>query len=83
MPKIAVSLPDRIESDIDRLVEQGEFVNRDQAVEELLTMGVSAYETTSDEPTTTAAEDDMFSQTVEDQQDPAIQDDDPEDGYTF
>ncbi|WP_136689318.1 CopG family ribbon-helix-helix protein [Halorhabdus amylolytica] len=82
MPKISISLPDRIENDIDRLVEQGEFVNRDQAVEELLTMGVSAYETT-DEPTETPAEEDMFSQTVEDQQDPAIQDDDPDEGYTF
>jgi Arc/MetJ-type ribon-helix-helix transcriptional regulator len=82
MPKISISLPDRIENDIDRLVEQGEFVNRDQAVEELLTMGVSAYETT-DEPAESPAEDDMFSQTVEDQQDPAIHDDDPDEGYTF
>ncbi|WP_135663755.1 ribbon-helix-helix domain-containing protein [Halorhabdus rudnickae] len=82
MPKISISLPDRIENDIDRLVEQGEFVNRDQAVEELLTMGVSAYGTT-DEPNETPAEEDMFSQTVEDQQDPAIQDDDPDEGYTF
>ena len=82
MPKISISLPDRIENDIDRLVEQGEFVNRDQAVEELLTMGVSAYETT-DDPAETPAEEDMFSQTVEDQQDPAIQDDDPDEGYTF
>ena len=81
MPKINISLPDRIESDIDRLVEQGEFVNRDQAVEELLTMGVSAYET-ADEPADTPAEDDLFSQTVEDQQDPAIQDE-GDDGYTF
>ncbi|WP_181685946.1 ribbon-helix-helix domain-containing protein [Halorhabdus salina] len=81
MPKISISLADRIESDIDRLVEQGEFVNRDQAVEELLTMGVSAYETT--EESTDLAEDDLFSQTVEDQQDPAIHDDDPDEGYTF
>jgi len=82
MPKISISLPDRIENDIDRLVEQGEFVNRDQAVEELLTMGVSAYGTT-DETADTPAGEDMFSQTVEDQQDPAIQDDDPDEGYTF
>ncbi|QGN07578.1 CopG family transcriptional regulator [Halorhabdus sp. CBA1104] len=81
MPKISISLADRIESDIDRLIEQGEFVNRDQAVEELLTMGVSAYETT--EEATELAEDDLFSQTVEDQQDPAIHDDDPDEGYTF
>ncbi|ACV11344.1 putative transcriptional regulators, CopG/Arc/MetJ family [Halorhabdus utahensis DSM 12940] len=82
MPKVSISLPDRIENDIERLVDQGEFVNRDQAVEELLTMGVSAYDTGEDEPEV-AAEDDFFSQTVEDQQDPALHDDDPDDGYTF
>lgn len=78
MPKVEVSLPDRVESEITRLVEQGEFVNRDQAVEELLTMGVSAYDTT--EETTPGADQDLFSQTVEDQQDPAMQND-PDDGY--
>ncbi|QSG13228.1 DUF7120 family protein [Halapricum desulfuricans] len=83
MPKIEVSLPDRIENEIRRLVEQDEFVNRDQAVEELLTMGVSAYDVEEDEPTTGAAEEDMFSQTVEDQQDPAMQDEPRDDGYTF
>lgn len=79
MPKVEVSLPDRIETEIDRLVEQGEFVNRDQAVEELLSMGVSAYDTTeeTDEP---AAGEDLFSQTVEDQHDPAMTDE-PDDGY--
>ena len=80
MPKVEVSLPDRVETEIDRLVEQGEFVNRDQAVEELLSMGVSAYDTT-EETDTAAAEEDLFSQTVEDQQDPAMQDD-PDDGYS-
>jgi Arc/MetJ-type ribon-helix-helix transcriptional regulator len=79
MPKVEVSLPDRVETEIDRLIEQGEFVNRDQAVEELLSMGVSAYDTT-EETDTAAAEEDLFSQTVEDQQDPAMQDD-PDDGY--
>ncbi|MEF8882656.1 MAG: CopG family transcriptional regulator [Halapricum sp.] len=82
MPKIEVSLPDRIENDIARLIEQGEFVNRDQAVEELLTMGVSAYDT-EEETTTPGAEEDLFSQTVDDQQDPAMQDEPRDDGYTF
>ncbi|MCU4718557.1 DUF7120 family protein [Halapricum hydrolyticum] len=82
MPKIEVSLPDRIENDIQRLIEQGEFVNHDQAVEELLTMGVSAYDV-EEEDTTPAAGEDMFSQTVEDQQDPAMQDEPRDDGYTF
>lgn len=83
MPKIEVSLPDRIENDIQRLIEQGEFVNRDQAVEELLTMGVSAYDVEEEETTPGAAEEDMFSQTVEDQQDPAMQDEPRDDSYTF
>jgi len=79
MPKVEVSLPDRVETEIDRLIEQGEFVNRDQAVEELLSMGVSAYDTT-EETDTAATDEELFSQTVEDQQDPAMQDD-PNDGY--
>jgi Arc/MetJ-type ribon-helix-helix transcriptional regulator len=82
MPKVEVSLPDRIESEIARLIEQGEFVNRDQAVEELLTMGVSAYDVEEDEEAT-VAEEDLFTQTVEDQQDPAMQDEPQDDGYTF
>ncbi|MFB6073983.1 MAG: CopG family transcriptional regulator [Haloarculaceae archaeon] len=79
MAKVEVSLPDRIDNNITRLVEQGEFVNRDQAIEELLSRGVSAYDTTTetDEP-----EEDLFTQTVEDQQDPAMTDE-GDDGYTF
>lgn len=45
MAKIEVQLPDRIDSEITRLVESGEFVNREQAMEELLSRGVSAYDT--------------------------------------
>lgn len=81
MPNVEVALPDRIDSEIDRLVEQGEFLNREQAVEELLSMGVSAYATTeeTDEP-----EEDLFTQMTEDQQDPAARQDDQQgDDYTF
>jgi Arc/MetJ-type ribon-helix-helix transcriptional regulator len=79
MSKVEVSLPDRIDSEIRRLVEQGEFVNRDQAVEELLSMGMSAYDTTteSQEP-----DQNLFSQAVEDQQDPAARTDTGDD-YSF
>lgn len=73
-----MSLSDRIDSEIDRLVAQGEFLNREQAVEELLTMGVSTYQTdTDDEP----LEEDLFTQVTEDQQDPAARQD--QDDYTF
>ncbi|MFB6135843.1 MAG: CopG family transcriptional regulator [Halobacteriaceae archaeon] len=79
MPQIDVKLPDRINDQIDRLVEQGEFLNREQAVEELLSMGMSAYDT-SDESDEVSSEE-LFTQAVEDQQDPAMRDDDDE--YTL
>ncbi|WP_440006175.1 ribbon-helix-helix domain-containing protein [Halomicrococcus sp. SG-WS-1] len=78
MSKIEVTLPDRINDDIDRLVEQGEFVNREQAVEELLSMGVSTYNVTEE---TTTEDEELFTQTVDDQ-DPAMQDE-PNDDYGF
>lgn len=81
MPEVEVSLPDRIESDIERLVEQGEFLNRERAVEELLTMGMSAYETTG-EPAGEVDEE-MFTGTFDEQQDPAARTDEPDDTRTF
>lgn len=79
MPSMEVSLPDRIDSQIDRLVEQGEFLNREQAYEELVSMGISAYTTTEDTPE--EMRDDMFSQAVDDQQDPAARTDVDDGGY--
>lgn len=73
MPTIEVSLPDRIDTEIERLVHQGEFLNRDQAVEELLTMGISAYDVGDPGGEEPAGE--WVTQTVEDQQDPASQHD--------
>lgn len=79
MPEVEVSLPDRIDSEISRLVEQGEFLNREQAVEELLSMGVSAYATTE---TTDEPGQDLFTQMTDDQQDPAARGDNGDD-YTL
>ena len=79
MPESEVTLPDRVTSDIDRFVEEGEFLNWDQAVEELLTLGLSAYQ--SDSETTT--EESVFTGSVDDQQDPAISDDDPGSGPMY
>ncbi|HMB49427.1 ribbon-helix-helix domain-containing protein [Natronoarchaeum rubrum] len=79
MPNIEVSLPDRVDTEIDRLVDQGEFLNREQAIEELLSMGMSAYETTG----TSTEDDEWVMQNVEDQTDPAMQDDVDEDGRMF
>jgi len=81
MPEVEVALPDRIESEINRLVDQGEFINREQAIEELLSMGVSAY-SMSEESTPEEGEE-LFTQAVEEQQDPALQDEGGEDEYTF
>jgi Arc/MetJ-type ribon-helix-helix transcriptional regulator len=79
MPDVEVSLPDRIDSEIDRLIEQGEFLNREQAVEELLSMGVSAYAPTEEDD----EEEKLFTQMTDDQQDPAARQDDEGDEYTL
>jgi Arc/MetJ-type ribon-helix-helix transcriptional regulator len=80
MAKIEMELPDRIENDIENLVSQGEFVNWDEAVEKLIARGVAAYGPAeeADEPG-----EDLFSQSVSDQQDPALNDDPQDDGYGF
>lgn len=69
MPTAEVSLPDDVDIEIRQLVDEGEFINHDQAVEELLSLGVSAYNT-DESPQTT--DEDLFTQVVDDQQDPAI-----------
>lgn len=82
MAEVEVTLPDRIESEIARLVDQGEFLNRDQAIEELLSMGVSAYSASTNADETTDEE--LFTQVSDDQQDPALQEDQQQgDDYTF
>jgi len=80
--QIEVSLSDQTESELRRLVEQGEFISRDQAVEKLLSRGLSAYQTTEEEPVTEMDES-MFDQMTDEQQDPALQDEGTGDEYTF
>ncbi|MCO8244741.1 MULTISPECIES: CopG family transcriptional regulator [unclassified Haladaptatus] len=75
MATFEVALPDRIESDIDRLVEQGDFLNQEQAIEELLTMGLSAQDTGDEFEE--ELDGDLFTDAVDEQQDPADQYDDP------
>jgi Arc/MetJ-type ribon-helix-helix transcriptional regulator len=45
MPQVEVNIPDQIEMQIAQLVEQGEFVSREEAVEQLLSSGIRAYKT--------------------------------------
>ncbi|GAA5052420.1 ribbon-helix-helix domain-containing protein [Haladaptatus pallidirubidus] len=75
MVTLEVALPDRIESDIDRLIEQGDFLNREQAIEELLSLGLSAQETGDESEE--ELDEDLFTQAVDEQQDPANQYNDP------
>jgi len=82
MSKIEITVPDQLSSEIDRMVDQGEFLSRDQAIEELLTRGVSAYDI--EEEPTDELDTELFTQAVEEQQDPASQmDQDGGDEYTF
>lgn len=45
MPKVQLSVPEHLEMQIAQLVEQGEFVSREEAIEELLSTGIRAYKT--------------------------------------
>lgn len=45
MPKVEVNVPDHIEMQVVQLVDQGEFVSREEAIEELLASGIRAYKT--------------------------------------
>jgi Arc/MetJ-type ribon-helix-helix transcriptional regulator len=81
MPKVEVALSDRTVSELRRMVEQGDFLNEEQAVEELLSMGLSAYDV--DEDTGTEPDEELFTQVVEEQQDPAQLDEDGGSEYTF
>lgn len=80
MPEIEVSLPDRIDSEISRIAEEGEFVSREQAIEELLSTGLSAYKTTESSPE--QARGDWDTQAAGAEQDPAMEDEFG-DGPTF
>ena len=42
MPQIEVTLPEEVYAEFERLAES-EFLNREEAIEELLTAGVDAY----------------------------------------
>jgi Arc/MetJ-type ribon-helix-helix transcriptional regulator len=45
MPKVEINIPEHLEMQIAQLVEQGEFVNREEAIEDLLSTGLKAYKT--------------------------------------
>ncbi|GGL56861.1 DUF7120 family protein [Halocalculus aciditolerans] len=45
MPSVELNIPDHIEMQIAQLVEQGEFLSREEAIEQLLSAGIKAYKT--------------------------------------
>ena len=45
MVKAEINVPEHLDMQIAQLVEQGEFINREEAVEELLATGLKAYKT--------------------------------------
>lgn len=82
MPTYEVSLPDKMESKINRVVQEGDFLNREQAIEELLSRGISVYNTTA----SSSSDDsygDSFSSGFDEQNDPALRDDAGDEGPTF
>ncbi|WP_330632362.1 ribbon-helix-helix domain-containing protein [Halocatena halophila] len=54
MPKMEITIPEHLEMQITQMVDSGEFINREEAVEDLLAAGVRAYKTSGpmddDEP---------------------------------
>jgi Arc/MetJ-type ribon-helix-helix transcriptional regulator len=45
MPKVEITIPEHLEMQIAKMVEQGEFLNREEAIEDLLSTGLKAYKT--------------------------------------
>ena len=45
MPRVKITVPEHLEMQIAQMVEEGEFLNREEAVEELLSTGIKAYKT--------------------------------------
>lgn len=74
MADVELELPDRIDNQIDRFVEQGDFLNRDRAIEELLTMGLKSYE--GREEIEEPFDDEFASKAFAEQVDPALRDED-------
>jgi len=45
MPNVKITVPEHLEMRIAQMVERDEFVNREEAIEELLSTGLRAYKT--------------------------------------
>ncbi len=45
MPRVEITVPEHLEMQITQMVEQGEFLNREEAIEELLSTGIKSFKT--------------------------------------
>lgn len=46
MPQVEIALSDDVDMQIDQLVSQDQFVDRQEAVEEILSLGIKEHQTT-------------------------------------
>lgn len=62
MVDVEINVPEHLDMQIAQLVDRGEFVNREQAVEELLATGLKAYKTSGpiDDDADAEFEDDLM-----------------------
>jgi Arc/MetJ-type ribon-helix-helix transcriptional regulator len=62
MVKAEINVPEHLDMQIAQLVDQGDFINREEAVEELLATGLKAYKTSGpvDNEAETGFEEDMM-----------------------
>ncbi|MFC7082531.1 DUF7120 family protein [Halorussus caseinilyticus] len=51
MPQLEITLSDDVDMQIDQLVSQEEFVDRQEALEEVLSLGIKEYQTTMESNT--------------------------------
>ncbi|UPW01113.1 cell surface protein [Halorussus gelatinilyticus] len=51
MPQLEIALSDDVDMQIDQLVTQEEFVDRQEALEEILSLGIKEYQTTMESDT--------------------------------
>lgn len=81
MPTVEVSLPEDVYTKLERMTEE-EFVSREAAVEELLSMGLDAYtRDTGEEVTETDMADEFADDMWDTAEDPGMREED--DDFSF
>jgi Arc/MetJ-type ribon-helix-helix transcriptional regulator len=81
MPTVEVSLPEDVYSQLERMTGE-EFVTREEAVEELLSMGLDAYtRNTGDDVAETDVADEFADDMWDTAEDPGMREED--DDYSF